>query len=103
MSKHRLSSGVDKGVDNTVGAFGALLLLALIAAVFAPVTARAQQHGASVDASSGAGTATRTGGWYSGLSPARSQIGISGSSLPLVGAPAADLSGNEPNTGYTLY
>ena len=98
MSKHRLGSDV----DNTVGAFAALLL-ALIAALFVPATARAQLRGESVDASSGTGTAARAGGWYSGISPARSQIGIGGSSLPHVGAAAPDLSGNEPNTGYTLY
>jgi len=96
MSKYKLRSSI----DDTASAFGALLLIASIATAFAPAKALAQQQGAG---GSETGMAARTGGWYSGLSVGRSQLGISDSVLPVTGAAALSLSTSESSTGYKLY
>jgi len=81
--------------------YGALLLLALIALALAPGRVLAQQQGAA--AQSDTGMALPSGGWYSGLSLGRSQIGIRDSILPVTGATLSNLSGDDSSTGYKLY
>ncbi len=96
MSKARYDS-----IGDTARAFGSLLLIALIAAAFAPAIALAQQQGGS--GGNGTGMELRSEGWYSGLRIGRSQFGIGDSLSPVTGAAASSLFTNESNSGYKLY
>ena len=95
-------SGLGNNLEGTRSAFGVLLLAASLMTAFAPATALAQQQGAGDGGGSGIGTATRSGGWYSGLSVGRSQTDISDSELPVAGAATSNLFKNEWSTGYKL-
>lgn len=90
-----------RATGNAANSFGAMLLLALIAAAFAPVRALAQEQGTGGD--SGTGMVLPSGGWYSGLSVGRSQFGIRDSILPVTGATLSNLSRDESSTGYKLF
>lgn len=95
MSKRRRGSSIGEPAR----ASGALLLLASMAAAFAPAQALAQQQGGG----SGTGMDLRSGGWYSGLRVGHSQIGISDNMFPVTGATTPNLFTSESNTGYKLY
>jgi OOP family OmpA-OmpF porin len=89
------------GDANAANSFAALLLLALIAVAFAPARALAQPQGA--DGGSGSGMALPSGGWYSGLSLWRSQLGIRDTLLPVSGATLSNLSGDDSSSAYKFY
>ena len=97
MSAKRPSGGIRKA-GSAVRAAG---LLALIAVAFAPVHAPAQQPGMS--AGSGSGVSLPLGGWVSGLSIGRAQIGIRDSLFPVAGATRSSLSEAGASAGYKLY
>lgn len=98
MSKSRLRSRT----EDTASALGALLLIASIAAAFAPATALAQQPGAG-GRDSGNGTEARSAGWYSGLSLGRPQADTRDSVLSVTEGTASSLLKNESSTSYKLY
>jgi OmpA-OmpF porin, OOP family len=77
--------------------FGAVSLLALLAAASAPALA---QH---TDAGNVSGMALPSGGWYGGLSAGRSQLGIRDTLLPVSGARLSQLSEDDSTAGYKLY
>lgn len=97
MSGKRPSGGIRKAA-NAVRAAG---LLALIAVAFAPAQALAQQQGTS--AGSGTGVTLPLGGWHSGLSIGRAQIGIRDSLFPVSSVALTSLSEAGASAGYKLY
>lgn len=78
---------------------GAAFLPALLAALFTPALAHAQD----TDAAGGTGMTLPSGGWYGGLTAGRSQPGIRESLLPVTGARQSQLSENASAPGYRLY
>jgi len=94
MSSRRLFGDAD-----AANSFVALLLLAAIAVAFAPARALAQPPGTD----GGSGMALPSGGWYSGLSLGRSQLGIRDTLLPLTGATLSNLSGEDSSGAYKFY
>jgi OOP family OmpA-OmpF porin len=87
-------------LGNAARSFGPLLLLAMIALACAPAQVSAQT-GLGLDA--GGAIALPSGGWYSGLSAGRSQVGIRDSLVPTTGAALSRFDTDDSNTGFKFY